>query len=288
VRVVRFLASALLMVFGAGVIAIGAVLWWTDGHLFDTAQVVETTDDVLARDDVQALLVQTITDRVMAYVPDAALRPQVEAIVTQVLADPRTEAFINSSVSRAHGILVGKQVAQVPIELDELATEVRRQLVTAEPELEPLVPDPSTILDFDVVDRSDLPTAWRFAERFHEAALAVLLVGSGLVTLGLLLGPARWGLLAVGGIAFALVGLASGMALTTALRLLEDRVTDPIARAATKDIFDVFFAGLEQLAVIMAIVGVLVALFGIGLRLIRPEYSRRHDEVLLSGWRERV
>ena len=127
----------------------------------------------------------------------------------------------------------------------------------------------------DLFDRSDLPPVWRLADRFHEAAALLISLGAVIVGLAFVIGPARWIRLIVGGVTFAAFGFVGIIALGRAIAIVEDRITDPIAVAATRDIFDAFFTSLDTMSIVMIVAGLLAAMFGVAIRLMRPEYSRR-------------
>ena len=264
--------SIVLTVVGAALLAMGTVLWWADGHLFDTATVVEQTDDVLTSPDVQVLLTARITDHVMVYVGDQTFRPQVEMIVEEAVADPRVRALVNDGVRQTHLALVSGDAEQVALRLEALSREIRQTVVATVPELAGRIPD-TDVLTFDLITRSDLPDVWRLAERFHEAAAMFLSIGAVLVGVGLVIGPARWLRLLVGGLTFAAFGVVCFVALRAAITVVEDRITDPLAAAAAGDIFDAFFSSLDTRAIVMVIGGLLAAMFGVAIRLMRPEYE---------------
>ncbi|HEY5858834.1 MAG TPA: hypothetical protein VIX62_00935 [Actinomycetota bacterium] len=264
--------SIVLTVVGAALLAMGTVLWWADGHLFDTATVVAQTDDVLTSPDVQVLLTARITDHVMVYVGDQTFRPQVEMIVEEAVADPRVRALVNDGVRQTHLALVSGDAEQVALRLEALSREIRQTVVATVPELAGRIPD-TDVLTFDLITRSDLPDVWRLAERFHEAAAMFLSIGAVLVGVGLVIGPARWLRLLVGGLTFAAFGVVCFVALRAAITVVEDRITDPLAAAAAGDIFDAFFSSLDTRAIVMVIGGLLAAMFGVAIRLMRPEYE---------------
>ncbi len=264
--------SLVLTVVGAALLAMGTVLWWADGHLFDTATVVAQADEVLASPEVQVLLTARITDHVMVYVGDETFRPQVEKIVEEAVADTRVHALVNDGVRQAHQALVSGDAEQVALRLEALSRDIRQTVVAAVPDLEGRIPD-TDVLTFDLITRSDLPEVWRLADRFHEAAAMFLSIGAVLVGMALVIGPARWLRLLVGGLTFAGFGLVCIVALRAAITVVEGRITDPLAAAATGDIFDGFFASLDRQSIAMMIGGLLAAMFGVAIRLMRPEYA---------------
>ena len=269
--------SIVFAVVGAALLAAGAVLFWADSNLFDTDRVVERTDEALASEPVQALLTERIVDRVMTVVGNEAFRSQVTTIVSDAVADQRVQALVNSGVRDAHLLLVTGEADQIPLRLTALAEWVRTEIVTAVPDLEPQLPPTEDILDFELLDRTDLPPVWRLADRFRDAAALVVSLGAVLVGLALVIGPARWLRLVVAGVTFAAFGVASVIGLQAAIREVQDRITDPIAESATEELFSTFFSSLDTQSILMIVGGLLGAMFGIAVRLMRPEYSRHRD-----------
>jgi hypothetical protein len=193
-------------------------------------------------------------------------------IVEEAVGDPRVRALVNDGVRQAHQALVSGGAEQVALRLEALSREIRQTVVATVPELQGRIPD-TDVLTFDLITRSDLPDVWRLAERFHDAAAMFLSIGAVLVGVALVIGPARWLRLLVGGLTYAGLGLLCIVALRAAITVVEDRITDPLAAAATGDIFDAFFASLDTRAIVMVIGGLLAAMFGVAIRLMRPEYE---------------
>lgn len=276
-RALQQIASIVLVVVGASFLASGVVLFWADANLFDTDRVVETAVDSLDSEPVQALLAEQVIERVMGIVGDEAYRTQVTAIVSDAVADPQVHALVGVGVRAAHELVVSGEAEQIPLRLTALAERVRAEIVTQAPDLEPRIPPTEHLLDFDVFERADLPPVWRVADRFRDAAALVVSLGAVLVGLGLVIGPARWLRLVVAGVTFAAFGVASILGLQAAVRNVQDRVNDPIVAAATDELFETFFSSLDMQSVLMIVGGLLAAMFGVAVRLMRPEYSRRRD-----------
>jgi hypothetical protein len=274
-RSLQRIVSIVIVVVGAASLAFGTVLLWTQGHLFDTQEVVKTTDEVLTSPDVQTLMATQITDRVMTYIGDETFRPQVASIVGDAVTDPELQTLVNDGVRQAHRALVVGDVERITLNLDALSREVRADVVAAVPELDARLPPADDVLTFELITRSDLPAAWRLADRFHDAAALLLSLGVVLVCLALVIGPARWIRLIVGGLTFAAFGALSIAALAAATGVVEDRITDPIVTAATVDIFDAFFVSLERQSILMIVGGLLAVMLGVAIRLMRPEYARQ-------------
>jgi hypothetical protein len=277
VKAVRIVASVFLVLIGSASLAAGSVLWWTDGQVFDTNQVSLTTKEVFRDPEVQALLSQEITKKVMAYVGKEELRPQITNLVDQLVANEQALTQMDDGVRQAHILLIDGNSPTVQLNLKGLADEVRAQLVVAAPELDATLPPTDTWFEFKLLERDDLPKTYEWIERFHSSAPALLVLGACLIALALVLGPGRWALMMVAGLGVAGFGLLIVVALRAALRAAENRVTDPVARTASKDIFQVFFRELNKQSVTLIVVGGIVALLGVSVGLIRPEYMREKD-----------
>jgi hypothetical protein len=277
VKALRAVLSVMLVLVGAATLATGSVLLWTDGHVFDTEQVSTTTQDVLADPKVQGLLTREVTDRVMEYVPDQTQRPQITTLVENYVASESALTLIDQGIRTTHRQFVKGTDPTVQLNLTSLATEVRLQLVAAAPELANTLPAPDAWFNFQLLERKELPQTYKWVERFHSSALALIIFGVCLVGLALVLGPARWALLSVTGVGIAGFGFVLVFALRRALKAGEARVTDPVARAASKNIFDIFFKDLGKQSVTLIVVGGVLALLGVSIGLIRPEYMREKD-----------
>jgi hypothetical protein len=276
-KVFRGIISTLLVLIGAAALAAGSVLWWTDGHVFDTATFTESTSKVLRDPQVQTLLSREITNKVMAYVESPELQPQVRLLVTQIVASEEALTLMDQGVVDAHRLLVDGTAPTLDLNLIALATEVRVRIVAAAPLLDATLPPPNNWFEFQLLKRTDLPKTYELVERFHSSAVALLFLGAALIGLALVLGPGRWALMMGSGLGVAAFGIAIVFALKKALQEGEARVTDPVAKAASKNVFSIFFHELNRQSITLIVIGGIVALLGVSIGLIRPEYMREKD-----------
>lgn len=281
-KTLQRIVSIVLAVAGATLLAAGAVLLWAESNVFDTEQVVERADEALSSEPVQALLIDRTVDRVMQYVGNEALRSQVTTIVTDAVESEQIQALVNTGVRQAHVVLVTGDGEEIPLRLTALAERVREAIIAEVPELEPQLPPGDEVLDFDFVERADLPEVWRVVDRFRDSAPMVVGLGAVLVGLALVIGPARWLRLVVAGVTFAAFGALNLIGLNAATSEAQDRITDPLALAAADELLSTFFSSLETQSILMLVAGLLAALGGVAVRLMRPEYSRHRDDGL---WR---
>jgi hypothetical protein len=276
-RALRVAFSVMLALIGASSLATGFALRWADSKVFDTAEVSETSTEMFRDPDVQALLSREITEKVMEFVVDETQRGTVTNLVTQIVADQRALVLIDQGVREAHQTLVDTENPAIRLNLQQLAVEVRKSLVNVSPALEATLPPAETWFDFQLFTRDDLPKPYEWLDRFHGSAFPLMLFGGCLIALAIVLGPARWAMLMTAGLGVAAFGLAISFGLRQALRAAEDRVNDPLALTAAKDVFSLLFDDLNRQAITLTVTGAIAALLGISIGLIRPEYMREKD-----------
>jgi len=259
---VRRLASIPLVVIGCFVIAFGTLAVWADRAVFDTGKVVGTTQEVLDSTAVQQLLSREITDRIVTASGNEALRPQISTVVDRQLADPQFQATFANAVSAAHRVLVDGDANTIPFNLAPVAQSVEQQILTVAPQLQGHLPDPQTVLQFDLVQRSELPVLWKIIDHVRAVAWFVVLLGVILVVLGLLIGPARGVLLIITGVSLAgFSGLIVLLAHTGVH--LATRNASQLASDAAKVISDAFLDDLVSQSIVLAAIGGIVAIAGL-------------------------
>lgn len=222
--VVRRIASITLVALGSLSLMLGVVTTWVDHHVFDTEVVVEQANDILTTPSVRALVREQLTERISAEV-DPQLAPVVDTAVVTVIDDERFTPLLSEAVGNAHRLLVDGRAEQVTFSLASVWPVVVAELDAIDPAISPQLPDVSASLDFVVTQRSELPAVWSFVERFHDAALALLVFGAALTGLALVIGPSRWGLLVLFGAGVLVTGLGVQAATKAGERELEDRAT---------------------------------------------------------------
>ena len=268
----RRAGSMTLVALGALALALGAVMIWIDGHVFDTDEVVDTTAEILETPSVRELVREQLTTRISAEV-DPILAPIVADAVVVVIDDPRFTPLLSDAVGDAHRLLVEGDSERITFSLAAVWPVVVAELDAIDPTISPLLPDVAASLDFTLTERSELPAVWSFVDRFHRAALALVAFGLALVGLALVIGPSRWALIVVVGVGLVVTGLGVQLAAGAARQEIEDRTSgaaEEVAVAAN----DLFVAPLDDRMTQLAVVGGVVILIGIAVRLLRPMVRR--------------
>ena len=275
--VVRRILSTVLVVVGAVAIVAGTLTWWVDRHLFDTEQFSKTSSEILHDPDAQALLAREISARVMSSISREELKAPTEVLIKQLVADEHSIALMDQGIRQAHGTLVDGTTEQVVLSLDALATDLRERAVRTAPELDSQLPPANGFLTFTLVERSDLPSVYEVATRFHRSSVALLALGAALLALGIVIGPSRWLLVVIAGLTVAVLGVVSTVVVRGALNEARRRIDDPIEFAAVDRSLKIVFDSLTKQSVVMAVAGGIALLLGVSFRLIRPEYVAPRD-----------
>lgn len=276
-NVARRMLSILLVVIGTLVVGLGASLHWVQSHVLDTTEVTLTTRKVLTEPGVQKLLEREIADRVMSYVNDSRYRPIVDGIVKKSVESPKTVDLVVEGVSESHRSFVSGSQPVIVLNLRALAAEVRTQIVAAAPPLDTQLPDSNEAFRFSIANRSELPGAWRWVDRFTGSGIALVVLGTALAGLGFVLGPSRWALAILCGALVLTTGLVTLAISHRAIDEVRTKLTDPTAFAATNAILSEVLRSLDKQAKTLAVTGGFAVLIGVGVRLIRPEYIRSRD-----------
>ena len=275
--VLRRILSTLLVIVGAVGIVAGTHSWWVDRHLFDTEQFSATSSKMLHDADVQALLAREISTRVTASISREELKAPTELLIKQLVADEHSISLMDQGVRQAHRSLVDGTTEQIVLSLDALAVDLRERAVRAAPELDSQLPPANGFLTFTVAERSELPSVYEVATRFHRSAVALLALGGALIALGIVIGPSRWLLVVIAGLTVAALGVVSTIVVRGALNEARRRVGDPIEFAAVDTSLKIVFDSLTKQSVVLAIAGGIALLLGVSVRLIRPEYVAPRD-----------
>ena len=262
-----------LVALGALCLVGGAVMTWVDSHVFDTDSVVETTHTMMRRASIREL-VRTELDQRIVGVVDPLVAPYVDPAVVAVIDDPRFAGVLDDAVRIAHSTLVDGNAEAIVFSLGDVVPIVKEKLDAVDPTIFPLIPDLRRTLDYTLTQRSELPAVWDAVDRFHRAALALLIFGAVLIALALVIGPSRWALLLLVGVSTLVVTLVIRLAAGRIHATIEGRIDEPGTRTAAVEVAELFTAPLERQMAILMVIGGLIAVAGVVVRLLRPAFVR--------------
>ena len=265
----RRAASITLTVLGLIAVVCGTVMMWVDHHVFDTEQVVGHAHSTLVDPSVQQMLRDELDKRITQEV-GAQFAAPVDTAVGLVLADPRFVTIFDDAVRQTHRTLVAGDPDSIRFDLGAVMPVILEEVAAVDPLLASQFPDLSGALDIQLTTVGELPEVWSFVERFHRAAAALTIFGVLLIGLALVIGPSRWALLVVLGLAM----VVSAVAVNAASGTIEDTVTHEIGNATTRQaagiIADRFTNPLGTTMTNLMIAGGIVVLAGLAVRLLRP------------------
>ena len=201
---------------------------------------------------------------------DPRVAPFVAPAVVAVTDDARFVSVLDEAVRAAHTVLVDGDAEAITFALGEVIPIVKEKLDAVDPSIFPLIPDLEPALDYTLTQRSELPAVWDIVERFHRAAFALLAFGVLLIALALVIGPSRWALLLAAGGSVALLAFVARLAITRVHTTVEGRIDEPGTRAGAVEVAELFTAPLERQLLTLLVGGLLVAVVGVIVRLVRP------------------
>jgi len=262
---VRRLLSIPLVLAGVLAIAFGSVLWWIDQQIFDTATVVDHSHEILAKPAVQAELRTAIVNQIVLIVGTDRLKSPIDDMVKLELADPVFQRDFTDSIAVTQQSLVDPTVPIIRLDLSAVAVHLAAQLQAKNPVAAQQVAAQTGSLRFDLIDRTQLPREWLWAERWHNLGLFYLGLGIALVAVGIAVGPGRWGLTVTTGIGLVVLCGASVLGMKWAVAKAVASTATPTDKAAIKDLAQPFIADLTVQSVVIGVIGLLIALVGAGL-----------------------
>jgi hypothetical protein len=260
----RRLTSILLGMIGAVLAAGGLVLAVADRSLFSEEEIRSTTETIVADRDVQRLLAREVAARVVDLGNLEAGRDLVETGVALLLANEEVGREVVDGVMAAYDELMNGNDDVIAFNLQEVAENVRPQVVLLVPSLDDDLPPADELLRFDLFERADLPELFDYLDTLRAAAWWAVAGGIMLIAVAFVLGPERFTLLAV----VSGTGVAAMFLLATWVSSASDRaideIQDPLVRRVARVATDEYLMTLDHVAVAVVIFGLIAMVAGIG------------------------
>lgn len=266
---VRRVVSITLVALGVSCLVCGAVLTWVDSNVFDTDTVVEATNEMMSEPAIRELVQTELTQRIVGVV-DPVVAPFVAPAVGAVIDDPRFAQVLAEAVRASHAVLVDGDAEAIVFSLAAVQPIVKDQLDAVDPTIYPQIPDLDSALRYTLTERSELPAVWDTVDRFHTAAVALVVFGGLLIALALVIGPSRWALLLLVGGTTLVVALLARLAIGRIHGTIEGRIDEPRAEAGAVAVAELFTAPLEDRLTILIGTGAVLAVAGVVVRILRP------------------
>ncbi len=221
---------------------------------------------VLETGDVESLIVQSVTDRLVGEAgAEGSLRPVIQAAVLQAVSSAQVNREFRLAASSLHGELVSGTADQLTLTLPDIGPVIASSIDSDTPELADQVRDIGTIT---VLDASIPPSD---AKDVHDLVSvgkdsSELLIGTlVLVLLALIISPSRRRTLLGLGLGAALSGLVVLAIYLAGREIIVNEFSTQDARTAARALWSGYLGGLETWGLVLTGAGVGIA-FGASLR----------------------
>ncbi|HEX3801729.1 MAG TPA: hypothetical protein VHV75_02710 [Solirubrobacteraceae bacterium] len=217
--------------------------------------------------DVESLVVQTVTDRVVADAGDeASLRPAIQAAVLQAVSSAQVNRGFRDAAESLHGELMSGTADELSLTLPGIGPAIASSIGSDNPELAEEVRDTGTITVLDV----RIPPSG--AKDVHDLVSVAkdsseLLIGTVvLVLLALIISPSRRRTLVGLGLGAAVSGLVVVAIYVAGRGIVVNEFSTQDARTAAHALWSAYLGGLEIWGFVLAGVGAVIACASQGLR----------------------
>lgn len=212
---------------------------------------------------VESLIVDTVTNRLLAYVGDqTSLRPTIEQGVREALSNQQISDAIRAAATTLQHELVSGNANALTLTLPDVGSAIASRIEPVSPQLADEVARIGTITVLDVPIPPAAATAMNDLATVGRNFTLLLVVTVAMVALALLISPDRGRTLIVLG----LTAFASG-ALAVAVYLggrgiVVNEFSSQDARTAAQTAWNVYIGGLESTGFVLAGIGAVAALAG--------------------------
>jgi len=253
-----------LALVGALCLVLGIVLFVADNSLFAEERVEQTTAAIVADRDIARLLTREITDRIVTIGDLEDDREQVDALVTLVVSDERVQEEAVAAVLASYDMLINGRDDVIVFNMEDLASEVRRQVVAAVPNLDDELPNADELLRFELFYRADVPEALNVIDTARHAAWWLLVVGALCIVAAVALGPGRFGIFGLAAAVVVVAMFLTATLISTASNNAIDDIQDPLSRRVARLATDEYLSRLDHVAIAVVIFGLIAVIAGIG------------------------
>ena len=255
----RFLA-ALVSVLATVAIFITLLAVYTNHVLVSPRTFSNRAVSVLHSRDIESLIVQTVTDRVVADAGDeTSVQPAVQAAVLQAVSSKAVDREFQIAAESLHGELVSGTANELTLTLPDIGTAIASNIESANPELAQQLSGIGTITVLDVrippSSASDIHDLVSAAQDSSE-----LLIGTvALVLLALMISPTRRRTMVGLGLGATGSGLLVVAIYLAGRGIIVNEFSTPDARTAAHALWSAYLGGLETSGFVVAGAGAAIA-----------------------------
>lgn len=215
---------------------------------------------VLRSSDVESLIVQTVTDRVVADAGnEASVRPVIESAVPQALSSTEVDAEFRAAADSLHGELMSGTANELNLTLPDIGSVIASNIGSRDPALAQMVRGVGSVTVVDVRIPPSGATDVRDLVSVGHDSSEMLIVTVALVLLALIISPRRRRTLGGLGVGAALSGLVAVAIYLAGRGIVVNEFSTPDAQTAARALWSAYLGGLETRGLVLAGVGGAVA-----------------------------
>ena len=254
--------SAALACIGAIAVLVGVPLTYAGHVLGNSAQFSARATSLLNNPSIRALIAQRIEKQAIqsAKVPDQ-LAPLVNRAVDRAVRTPEFHRLFNAAIADLHDSVFISDSDTITLRLTHVGRVVTDAIHQVSPQLAALIPASLTreTIRISSADFAQATRAARAVERAHTEGTLLLIVAGVTFLLAILLAAERRRAARYVGIALLFDGVVLVAAYTIIRPVVLSRFAVGQDRSAAGAVWNAFLSGLRSDAVILAIVGAVVA-----------------------------
>ena len=260
----RRLTAIVLALVGALATVLGIVLLVANNSLFNETQVEKTTEKIVTDRDIGRLLIREITDRIVAIGDLETDRDNVEAVVTLVVSDERVQEQAVAAVLTSYDMLVNGSDNVIVFNMEDLARDVRRQVVAIDPSLDEQLPADDELLRFELLQRTEVPEALDVIHTARRGAWLLLVGGVMCIIAAVVVGPGRFGIFGLAAAVVVAAMFLTATLISTASNNAINDIPDSLSRRVARLATDEYLSTLDHVAIAVVIFGLIAVIVGIG------------------------
>ncbi len=259
-RASRGFLAALVSVLATVAILITLLAQYANHVLVSPDNFSNRAVSALHTEDVQSLIVQTVTDRLAADAGgETSVQPVIQAAVVQAVSSPQVNREFRVAARSLHGELVSGTADQLTLTLPDIGSAIASSIGSDNPELADAVRGIGTITVLDV------PIPPSGAKIVHDLVNAgkdssELLIGTAvLVLLALIISPSRRRTLVGLGLGAVVSGLVVVAIYLAGRGIVVNEFSTQDSRTAAHALWSAYLGGLETWGFVLAGVGAVIA-----------------------------
>lgn len=258
-----WLVCAALAVF---LLLVGNIGVWIARNIADTSNFVETTREVLEREDVREALATRIVDNVVFQYPiaGAALEDSLVSVVTGLLGSDRLQPVLDRVATQLHQAVILGERQSITIESPELQTAVLAAVRTFAPEQASRLALEGDTLRIELFSGVDLPSYESEISTLRRVGFAAGIIGALLVILPIVVLRDRWSV-TLAGLTLVTMSLLTFLLVLLGGQIIDQQVTGQQAQIVIAGIVDEFSSMLIVQTVVILLVGIGLCIYGFGL-----------------------